>query len=77
MTYKLQFSGDLDITEVKMYANSVSKMQTADQVQKLELCRLRSKQLKKQKSISMNPVYLSAWSVNRKIVDKLFVTCPG
>ena len=77
MTYKLQFSGDLDITEVKMYANLVSKMQTADQVQKLELCRLRSKQLKKQKSFSMYPVYLSAWSVNRKIVDKLFVTCPG
>ena len=77
MTYKLQFSGDLDITEVKMYANSVSKMQTADQVQKLELCRLRSKQLKKQKFFSMYPVYLSAWSVNRKIVDKLFVTCPG
>ena len=25
----------------------------------------------------MYPVYLSAWSVNRKIVDKLFVTCPG
>ena len=71
MTYKLQLSGDLDITEVKMYANSVSKMQTADQVQKLELCRLRSKQLKKQKSFYMYPVYLSA---NRKIVDKLFVT---
>ena len=77
MTYKLQFSGDLDITEVKMYANSVSKMQTADQVQNLELCRLRSKQLKKQKAFSMYPVYLNAWSVNRKIVDKLFATCPG
>ena len=25
----------------------------------------------------MYPVYLNAWSVNRKIVDKLFATCPG
>ena len=25
----------------------------------------------------MYPVYLSAWSVQRKIVDKLFVTWPG
>ena len=56
-----------------MYLNLVSKMKTTDQVQKLE-CRLRSKQLKKQKSFYMYPVYLSAWSVQRKIVDKLFVT---
>ena len=35
------------------------------------------KTAEKQKSFYMYPVYPSAWTVNRKIVDKLFVTCPG
>ena len=60
-----------------MYANSVSKINVDRRPGTKVRMQTEVKTAEKQKSFYMYPVYPSAWSVNRKIVDKLFVTCPG